>query len=212
MDAFLRALELGANGLESDAWLTADGIVVLDHDGTTGPLWRRTTISAQTRSDLPGHIPSLQDLYERCGADFELSLDLKDPAALAAIMAVAAGAGAAEHLWLCHHDWRQMAGVKDLTGRAQLVESTSVSRIPEGLGQRVEALQRAGVAAVNLHRGEWDPDRVAAVHAAGLLAFGWDAQSARHISRLLELGLDGIYSDHVDRLVATIAAGRPDSG
>ncbi len=31
------ALRLGATGLESDVWLTADGVPVLDHDGVVGP-------------------------------------------------------------------------------------------------------------------------------------------------------------------------------
>src|SRR6185436_7833703 len=32
LDAFALALRLGATGLETDLWLTADGIPVLDHD------------------------------------------------------------------------------------------------------------------------------------------------------------------------------------
>jgi glycerophosphoryl diester phosphodiesterase len=206
IDAFTRALELGAGGLESDVWVTADGVAVLVHDGVTGPPWRRRAISAQKRMDLPGHIPSLQELYQRCGGGYELSLDVKDPAAVEAIMVAAAGAGAVEHLWLCYHDGRAMARWRDLTGTARLVESTSLSRIPEGLGARAEMLNQAGIAAVNLRRSEWDPDRVSLVHAAGLLAFGWDAQTSTQIGRLLALGVDGIYSDHVSRMVAALDA------
>jgi glycerophosphoryl diester phosphodiesterase len=206
IDAFHRALELGANGLESDAWVTADGVVVLDHDGVTGPLWHRRAISGQIRSDLPGHIPSLQELYERCGVGFELSLDVKDPAAVEAIMAVSTAAGAVEHLWLCYHDGREMTRWRDVTGTARLVESTSLSRIPEGLMARAEKLREAGIAAMNLRRSDWDPDRVAVVHGAGLLAFGWDAQTSGQLARLLELGIDGVYSDHVSRMVAALDA------
>jgi glycerophosphoryl diester phosphodiesterase len=213
IDAFARALELGANGLESDAWVTTDGTVVLDHDGVVGPIWRRRAISVQIRSGLPGHIPSLQELYDRCGVDFELSLDLKDLAALEPIIAVAAAAGAVEHLWLCYHDWRRTTAERSaLTPGAHLVESTSLSRIPEGLPVRARTLSEAGIAAVNLHRREWNPDRVAAVHQVGLRAFGWDAQSSRQICHLLELGLDGVYSDHVDRMVAALAAPRGAGG
>ena len=35
LEAFTLGLRLGANGLESDVWLTADGQAVLDHDGLT---------------------------------------------------------------------------------------------------------------------------------------------------------------------------------
>jgi glycerophosphoryl diester phosphodiesterase len=208
IDAFSRALELGANGLESDAWVTSDGVAVLEHDGVTGPWWRRRAISVQKRTDLPAHIPSLEELYEKCGVGFELSLDVKDPGAVGAIMNVSIAAGAAEHLWLCYHDGREMARWRDLTGSASLVESTSLSRIPEGLGARAQTLNQAGIAALNLRRSAWDPDRVATVHEAGLLAFGWDAQTSRQISRLLELGVDGIYSDHVSRMVAVLTARR----
>jgi glycerophosphoryl diester phosphodiesterase len=213
IEAFARALELGATGLESDAWVTADGTVVLNHDGVVGPIWRRRAISVYSRSALPGHIPSLQDLYQQCGVDFELSLDLKDAAAVEAILAVSARAGAVDRLWLCHHDWlRTAADLKPLTGGARLVESTTVGRMPEGVGARARLLADAGIAAVNLHRSEWDPDRVAAVHEAGLDAFGWDAQSSRQIRHLLDLGLDGVYSDHVSRMVAALAARRGPGG
>ena len=33
IEAFTLALRLGATGLESDVWLTSDGVPVLDHDG-----------------------------------------------------------------------------------------------------------------------------------------------------------------------------------
>ena len=205
VDAFARALELGATGLESDAWITADGIVVLDHDGVTGPLWRRRAISTQIRSDLPGHIPSLAELYDKCGTGYELSLDVKDPAAVDQIVAAAAAAGALERLWLCYGDWRSLADWRERTDGAHLVVSTSVSRFPEGFSARIPTLHGAGVAAVNLRRTEWDGERVAGVHDAGLYAFGWDAQSAGQLSALIAMGLDGIYSDHVGRMMAAIA-------
>jgi glycerophosphoryl diester phosphodiesterase len=60
--AFELALRLGATGLESDAWLTADGIAVLDHDGRVRSGIRRRTIARCSRAELPAHIPTLADL------------------------------------------------------------------------------------------------------------------------------------------------------
>src|SRR5207245_10140253 len=82
LEAFRLALRLGATGLESDVWLTADGVAALDHDGlarTRG--LRRQPISSLSRRQLPAHIPTLEDLYEGCGTGFHLSLDVNDPAA-----------------------------------------------------------------------------------------------------------------------------------
>ena len=205
IEAFARALELGATGLESDAWITADGQVVLDHDGVTGPPWRHRTIAAQPRSALPAHIPGLGELYHGCGSAFELSLDVKDPRALRPILAAADAAGARGRLWLCHPDAAVLGGWREVAGEARLVCSTQVRGLPGGLETHVRVLRDAGIDAVNLHRRDWTAARVAATHQAGLRAFGWDAQAGAEISRLLALGLDGVFSDHVDRLMAAIA-------
>lgn len=178
--------------------------MVLDHDGVTGPLWRRRAISSQPRSALPDHIPALAELYEACGTGYELSLDLKDPAGLVTVVEVAAAAGATDRLWLCYQDWRLMAGWRRLAGPAHLVESTNVSWMREGLAGRAAALRDASIEAINLHRSQWDPVVLGEVHAAGLLAFAWDAQSESEIARLLDLGVDGLYSDHVGRLMGAI--------
>ncbi|MDQ3896929.1 MAG: glycerophosphodiester phosphodiesterase, partial [Actinomycetota bacterium] len=101
MDAFRLALRLGATGLESDVWLTADGVPVLDHDGKVKAGLRNRPIASLPRAALPVHVPTLEDLYADCGTDFELSLDVKDPAAAARAAAVARAAGgdAPGRLW-----------------------------------------------------------------------------------------------------------------
>jgi glycerophosphoryl diester phosphodiesterase len=208
LEAFRHALALGATGLESDVWVTSDGQAVLDHDGVVGPPWRRRPLSEQSRESLPGHIPTLEDLYGACGADFELSLDVKDPAALDETLRVARRFGAAERLWLCEADVARLRSWAPRVRPSKLVNSTHLADMPGGLGGRLEELRGAGVAALNLHGSEWNAGRVEQTHAAGLLAFGWDAQSEEHLRRLVGLGLDGIYSDHVDRLVHAIAVAR----
>src|SRR5437667_31812 len=80
IEAFRLALRLGATGIESDVWLTADGVAVLDHDGVVRSGVRRRRIATVARAALPAHIPTLEELYASCGAAFELSLDVLDPA------------------------------------------------------------------------------------------------------------------------------------
>src|SRR4051794_14141171 len=89
LEAFELALKLGANGLESDVWLTADGVPVLDHDGVLRRrIGRSRPIGSVQRGDLPEHIPTLADLITACGSDYHLSLDLKDADSGAAVIEV----------------------------------------------------------------------------------------------------------------------------
>ena len=69
LEAFDLALRLGASGLESDVWLTADGVAVLDHDGVVKKGLRKRPISEFERAALPDHIPTLLDLLQTCGTD-----------------------------------------------------------------------------------------------------------------------------------------------
>jgi glycerophosphoryl diester phosphodiesterase len=205
--AFEAALAMGATGLESDAWITRDGVAVLDHDGIVRHGLRRRSIAEVDRADLPDHIPTLAELYEACGTDVPLSLDVKDEDAARPVIDAARDAGgeALGHLWLCHHDWTVAASWRELDPDVHLVDSTHLKRMKEGPERRAAALADAGVDAVNLHHSDWTGGLAALFHRFRRACFGWDAQHERVLDELLDMGLDGVYSDHVDRLTAALA-------
>jgi glycerophosphoryl diester phosphodiesterase len=206
LESFRLALKLGAPGLESDVWLTADGVPVLDHDGIVGGrLGRRRQIGDLNRAALPAHIPTLGDLYAECGSAFALSLDVKDPAAAEATVATAREAGAADRLWLCHPDWQLVASWRLPYPDVRLVDSTRVRTMRTGPERRAAELANAGIDAVNLHHTDWSGGLTTLFHRFGVLSFGWDAQLDRVLDGLLDLGIDGVYSDHVDRMVDALA-------
>ncbi|MEZ5237040.1 MAG: glycerophosphodiester phosphodiesterase [Acidimicrobiia bacterium] len=205
IEAFVLARRLGATGLESDVWLTADGVAVLDHDGVVGSRLRRRPISAVTRAELPAHIPTLAELYEAVGVDHELSLDVKDAAAAAEVVAVARAAGAEERLWLCHPDIEVVASWRELSAGAKLVDSTRLKRIAEGPERRAARQRTLGVDAVNLHHTDWSGGLIALFHRFDRLALGWDAQLPRILDELLDAGIDGVFSDYVDRMTDALA-------
>ena len=211
LEGFKLALRLGATGLESDVWLTADGEAVLDHDGLVGRV-RRRPIGTVDRADLPPHIPTLEDLYAACGTEPQVSLDVKDPAAFDRVVAVAAAAGgpALERLWLCHHRWEQVAEWRGRCTGVRLVDSTRLDRIREGAERRAATLADRGIDAVNLHQADWTGGLTTLFHRFGVLAFGWDAQLPRVLDELIDAGIDGVYSDHVDRMVDAVRAAYPD--
>ena len=206
LEAFRLALKLGATGLESDVWITADGVAVLDHDGRLRSGLRRRSIWDVNRDELPGHIPSLAELYDDCGTDFELSLDVKDPAAAEEVVRVAreAGGDALPRLWLCHPSWEQVAAWRSLDDDVKLVDSTRITKIKEGPERRAATLFHRGIDAVNMHASDGSGGLAARVHRCERHCFGWDAQHERVLIELLRVGLDGVYSDHVDRMVGVL--------
>ena len=206
IESFQLALRLGATGLESDVWITADGIPVLDHDGVLGRI-RRRAIGSVKRSELPSHIPALSELYAQCGTDFELSLDLKDSAAAEAVIAVAreAGGDAVGRLWLCHPDWQQVAEWRALDDDVRLVDSTRIRKIKEGPERRAASLASAGIDAVNMHATDWTGGLTVLFHRFERYAFAWDAQFDRVLNELLAMGVDAVYSDHTDRMMEALA-------
>src|SRR4051812_44058448 len=209
VESFTLARRLGATGLETDAWLTADGVVVLDHDGVVKSGLRRRRIADVPRSDLPSHIPTLEDLYANCGTEYDLSIDVKDPASAPVIVAVAraadAGGSAVSRLWLCHHDWEQVAQWRSLADDVKLVDSTRLRKMKEGPERRAATLADVGIDAVNMHHTDWTGGLTTLFHRFERYCFGWDAQYARILAALLAMGIDGVYSDHVDRLVDALA-------
>lgn len=211
--AFRYAIDAGVTGLESDVFLTADDHVVLDHDGVVRSWFglRRRPIKAGLRSALPSSVPTLDDLYELAGDRFHVSLDVKDVAAVDAVVerAQSVGGSALARLWLAHagfreSDWRTVADWRRLGTELHLIDSTSVRRFDLPPGDYARRAADYGIDAINLPAREWDLALVDAVHAAGLLCLGFRANSAAAARKLVRLGLDGIYGDHVHHLLDAV--------
>jgi glycerophosphoryl diester phosphodiesterase len=210
IEAFRLALDLGATGLESDAWVTEDGVVVLDHDGVVRKGrrgLRRAAIADVPRNLLPPHIPTLEELYQSCGTSFELSLDVKDPLAAEAVVDVAGQLdGALEHLWLCSPSWEQAAEWRQLSDAVRLVDSTRLRRIKEGPERRAATLADCGIDAVNLHHTDWTGGLTTLFHRFERYALAWDCQHERVMVALLGMGIDAIYSDDVEVMAGVLDA------
>lgn len=180
--AFASALARGATALEADVRLGPDRAPVLSH-GAPGP----------------GAL-SLVELFDVCGTAFDLSLDLPDEAVPAVVAVARAAAHDPDRLWLCGSGHRLQTW-HELAPQVRLVSDARLHHLVPGRPARLALLRRWGVSAVNLRRSRWTAGAVHRVHAAGLLAFGWDVQTPGQLRRALAVGLDGVYSDHVDLLV-----------
>ena len=176
---------------------------VLHHGRSLRP-GRSGRIAWLRAAELPVWLPTLADLLSGCGTAYDLSLDLPEPAAAAAVLAVAQEAGMElTRLWLCGRGLAPLAW-RSLDPDVRLVADTRRRHLVGGWPAYLSRLADGGVAAVNLRGRGWTADRVAQVHAAGLLAFGWDAHTTARLERLLALGCDALYSDEVALMAAAL--------
>jgi len=203
--AFQLALDMGASGLESDVWLTRDGIPVLDHDGEWGRV-RKRRIAELRRDQLPEHIPALTDVIDACGSDFEFSLDLKDPSAGPPVID-AIGSVAPDLLartWLCHPS---LDVLTPLVGAGtRLVNSTRAARLGEPPERRAARLAELGIDGINFRRDEWNGGLVALFHRFERTAFAWNVQLEHELRTMFRMGVDAVFCDHVDRMLAAFNA------
>lgn len=206
--AFVHARQRGVGGIETDAWLSADGDVILDHDGIFGSGHTRRTVAMMARAQLPAAVPTIDDLWDAVGTEMELSIDVLDSRAAAVLVerATARADAVPGRLWLCHPDVAVLSGWRRLHPAIHLVHSPDDGRsVREQLAAHTTLLSESGIDVLNLRCALWNARAVETVHAAGLLAFGWDAQTVRAVRRLDAAGVDGIMGDRVDRLLLGIS-------
>lgn len=199
LETFAHAIREGARGLETDAWVTADDVVVLDHDGVHRAAKRRHRPIAQVqRADLPGHIPTLDDLYTRCGTDFDLAIDVRLPHVGDAVIDVARRHDALGRLWLVAANAHDVGRWRPLSDEVHLAVSL---RLAERRRTVIAAAADVGAEAINMRWPWWSGRLVRRLHDDGLLCFGYDVQRHGSLARCRRVGLDGVFSDHVALLI-----------
>lgn len=203
--AFRSSWQMGATGIESDVALTSDGVAVLIHPGLVTRL--RHPVSTLRREDLPEHVPTLEDVYRECGPDLDIALDMTAPAAVDQVVATARALGNPSRLWLTYWRVDTMAAWRRRYPEVRLVFPTLLLR-SSSVARRAAILRAAGIDVVNIFHRTCTSSRVAAVHDAGLLVFGWGARGGAAAGRVLRNGADGVFCDDTAGMVAVLTAER----
>lgn len=209
--AFELAATLGATGIESDVWRTADGALVLTHDGTIRSGLRRKPIAGLARGDLPSTIPALAELLTVATADTHLSLDLKAPGIGPEVIdqVRTAEPERLRRVWLCSPSFDELVALRAHDPDVRLVHSTKLDALPRGAERHAADLAAAGIDAVNFHHRDWSGGRVTLYHRFEVLAFAWDLQFDHLLHNLVRMGVDAVYGNHVDVMLEVIATECP---
>ncbi len=208
--AFRRALEVGATGIETDVWLSADGEVVCAHDAVVSRGLRRRKIASTNAAELAEYgIPRMADVYRELGSAFECSVDVKSADAARGLVELAHSFGAQARLWVCSPDVELLRTLRAAWPRGdasvKLVHSDRRNSISAPLERHAFDLASAGIDAMNMHHSEWTAGLVSLFHRFEVKAFAWDAQEVRHLRAVLAMGIDAVYCDRPERMVATVS-------
>ena len=205
MRAFRRALELGADALETDVHVTLDGVLVASHDPDGARIFGKPSRIADSpwAEVRSWGIPSLEEVVTGFSS-MPINVDLKiDAAALA--VALLRKLGAEEQVTLASFQSSTLRKVRALGYRG-----------PTGLGRSEvarllslpAAAQRGPLAppgrAAQLPLSLAKPWVVRRCHALGLRVDYWTVNEPALATSLVAMGVDGIMTDDPAAIVPAV--------
>lgn len=201
------ALRKGADAVEVDVRLTADGVPVLLHDPTLERLWGHPEpVAGLTLDELfkatGGGVPTLAEALAELVRDdgpARLFVDLTRADQAAPAVAEVRAAGAAERVYYCG-ELVAMRAIRALDPEAEIAMTWKTSVRPAD-----SLLAELAPRWLNLRFGLADPSTVAWAHDRGLLVSAWTADWERSMSRLIAAGVDAITSNRLAALRRVIA-------
>ena len=218
MAAFEAAVALGYRYLETDAHVTADGVLVAFHDDNLDRLTDRTGLIG----DLPWAevraarvrggegVPLLEDVLA-AWPDVRVNIDPKHDAAVDPLVDLVRRTGTLDRVCFGAFSDRRLSRL-----RAALGPGACTSMGPRQVARLVAASRRmpagsfpAACVQVPTHQGPIPlvTERfVAAAHERGLPVHVWTINDATEMHRLLDLGVDGIMTDRTDVLKDVLTA------
>ena len=212
LEAFAEAKRLGADGVELDVRLTADGALAVHHDPVIAGLG---PVAGLTVSDLPAHVPLLADALTVCDGlvvDVEIKNDPAQPGydpgeSVAALTAAAvAEAGWTERVIVSSFQASTLRAAQVADGRLRLGALWSVFADADA-DAAVDLAVEEGWYAVHPFVTAVSPALVERAHGAGLAVNVWTVNSPRDLAALVELGVDGVITDLLDNALSIARSG-----
>ena len=209
--AFDLALEMGADGLETDIQATQDGVLVLIHDRrvdrTTdgeGPVseitWarlRELDAGAWFAPRFAGtRIPTLEAFLARYTGRAALALEIKAPGVEAQVVEALRSYDLGKSLTILSFDWGSVAAVRELAPALRVGWLTRTFDL-----ESIERVRAAGMAQICSKASEVTPELVALAHRQGLEVRTWGVADEALMARVVEAGADGTSINFPDVLL-----------
>ncbi|MFT4295782.1 MAG: glycerophosphodiester phosphodiesterase family protein [Micropruina sp.] len=217
--AFRRAVEHGYRYLETDAHVSADGVLFSFHDDTldrvtdAGGVPERLPWSVLRTVRVAGRdpIPSFDELFEAL-PEARFNIDLKVPGAIEPLVRTIDAHRAHDRVCVGSFSSARIRAFRALTGGRVATAAGPVGvawQAYAALGRRI--VHSPGVV-LQIPARAWH-DRVPVLtrgllrtaHAAGRAVHVWTVNDRTEMERLIDLGVDGLVSDRIDVLADVLA-------
>ncbi len=196
LEAFRLALRLGATGLETNVWLTADAVPVAAASPKLRRGLRRDAISGTTAAALGDRVVALSTLLE---LDVHLSVGVADADVLAVVLEQLSEVDLGR-VWFRCTDRALIEACRTRWPQILLVHDTRLATMAQGPERHAAELGAAGINAVRMPYPDWTGGIATLFHRFEVLAFGFDGVYDRMVADMRRMGLDAIASPKPDLL------------
>jgi glycerophosphoryl diester phosphodiesterase len=206
--AFARALEVGADAIETDAHMTRDGRIVLSHDPHRIP---QQTLE-QVRAWKPD-VATLDEALERFpGVVFNVDAKQTEPDMIPALLRSIHAARAADRVRIASFSTRNLERARELGYEGETgMSSKEIARVmflPRAALRWVRVPGHAAQVPRRAYGVRFDTQAaIDRFHELGLRVDFWTIDDPEEARRLFAMGADGVMTDDPRRLCAGLGRG-----
>lgn len=206
--SFEKALENGADGIEFDARLTKDGVVIIHHDdfftNKSGEEIKIIDLDFEDLRKTQPSIPRLQEVLEELPKDTYYNLEIKEKEASIGSYEIIKNFGLLDNTLFSSFDVEALKIIRELDKEVKLgllVDYESLKNIDEihdelnlySLNLYINKIVEFGVDYSSKFLGNWK--------SHGLKIFLWTVNNVDHIKELKGY-YDGVITDKVEEIVS----------
>ena len=209
LEAFRAAITLGADGVELDVRLTAEGIPVVHHDakGPDGQVLSRTAYR-----DIAAWIPPLEAVLSACEGLRLVNIELKNPESdpdfdperrvASTVVELVSRLGMTDRTLISSFDAEALSVVRAIEGAP-----STAYLVVDPTQDLIEATAAGGHTALNPWFGFVDRALMRSAAAVGLDVHPWTVDRPDDLARLAELGVASVITNRPD--IARSLLGEP---
>lgn len=208
LQAFQKALDLKADGIELDVHLSADGHLMVIHDETidkttNGKGFVNTLSLTELKSftiAVNHTIPTLQDVFDLVDKKCLINIELKSSDSYKKVVAlietyVATKKWQYNHFIVSSFDWNSLQNVKQLNDQIPIGILTETDlELALAFAENIKAT------AIHPYYHLLNDENTTAIREKGFLVFPWTVNEAEDIQKIKKLNINGIITDFPDKI------------